>query len=365
MKALFTKISMLAVTAAILNFNASAKIWRVNNNGNNPIPAIVSDFPSSTTLQQVNDNSSVASGDTIHLEQSPTTYGNCIFTKRLIVIGAGYFLNLNPNTQVNNSYGTITGDLTFYNAGSASSFVYGCQVGNVYMGVNNLTISRCHFPAVSCLVGNNSTGNIDGMSLRQCFFSGNIGPVNMIRNNTGTGIVTNMNIYGNIIAPLQYGINLDSKVSGIFKNNVVSVYYTPITIQGFYVVNNLTYCSQGNYPNSFSNCNVEFNAGLYASHFVTGMGGTGTTYGTGNSTKTLAQMGFLGGASTDGAYQLANTSVVLGIGKDGNDLGAYAGDYPYKLSGIAPVPNIYGLTIAPITAGAATISVTVTAKGNN
>ncbi len=364
MKALFTKISLLAVTAVIFNFNASAKIWRVNNNGNNPVPAIVSDFPISTTLQQVNDNGLVASGDTIHLEQSPTTYGNCIFTKRLIVIGAGYFLNQNPNTQVNTSYGSITGDLTFYNSGSASSFVYGCQVGNVYMGANSITISRCLFPTGACFIGNNSTGNIDGMSLKQCIFNVNLNTSN-IRNNTGTGIVTNMNIYGNIITGGYTGLNLDARVSGILKNNVVSVLYNPLNIQGFYVVNNLTYSSQGNYQNTFTNCNVEYNAGTQPTHFVTGVLGSGSTYGTGNSTKTLAQMAFLGGASTDGTYQLGAGSTVIGIGKDGNDLGAFAGDYPYKLSGIAPIPNIYGLTIAPITAGATTISVTVTAKGNN
>jgi hypothetical protein len=365
MKALFTKIILSAVTAAIFTTNANAKIWRVNNNGNNPVPAIVSDFPSSTTLQQVNDNALVSSGDTIHLEQSPTSYGNCIFNKRLIVIGAGYFLNQNPNTQVNNSYGSKTGDLTFYNAASASSFVYGCEVGNVNMGVNNLTIARCYFPSVSCLIGNNSTGNIDGMSLRQCVFGGSIGAVFIIRNNTGTGLVTNMNVYGNIIVPTFYGINLDNRVSGIFKNNVVSVFYNPIQVQGFYVVNNLTYSSQGAYPNSFTNCNVEYNAGTQPSHFVTGMAGSGTTYGTGNTTKTLAQIAFLGGSSSDGFYQLGAGTAVAGIGKDGNDLGAFSGDYPYKLSGIAPVPNIYALTIAPITAGAATISVTVSAKGNN
>ncbi len=365
MKALSTKLAITLMAITVFNFNANAKIWRVNNNGNNPVPAIVSDFPSSTTLQQVNDNASVLSGDTIHLEQSPTTYGNCIFTKRLIVIGAGYFLNQNPNTQVNNSYGSKTGDLTFYNAASASSFVYGCEVGNVNMGVNNLTVARCYFAATSCLIGNNTAGNIDGMSLRQCVFGGNIGGIYIIRNNTGTGLVTNMNMYGNIIVPTFYGVNLDNRVSGIFKNNVVSVFYNPVNLQGFYVVNNLTHSSQGAYPNGFTNCNVEYNSGTQANHFVSGMSGSGTTYGTANTTKTIAQFAFLGGASSDGFYQLGATTTVAGIGKDGNDLGAFSGDYPYKLSGIAPVPNIYAITIAPITAGAATISVTVSAKGNN
>ncbi len=354
----------IVLSVLIFSNSAQAKIWRLNNNGNLPIPAILSDFPAATTLQQVNDNVSVLSGDTIHVEQSPTTYGPCIFTKRLIVIGSGYFLNLNPNTQVNTSYGSIVGDLTFYNAAAASSQVYGLQVGNVFMGVNNLVIGRCYFPSVSCLIGNATTGNIDGMSLRQCVFGGNIGATYMIRNNSGTGNVTNMNIYGNIFVPLQYGIGLDTRVSGIFKNNIVAVYYNPLSIAGFYVVNNITMSSQGAYPNTFTNCSVEYNIGQHANHFVT-PSGTGTTYGLGNVAKSPAQIAFLGGASSDGYYQLAPASEAIGAGKDAVNCGAFAGDYPYKLSGIAPVPNIYGLTVAPISAGASTINVTVTAKGNN
>ena len=365
MKALSTSIAITLMAIVFLNFKASAKIWRVNNNGNNPVPAIVSDFASATTLQQVNDNVSVLSGDTIHLEQSPTTYGPCAFSKRLIVIGAGYFLSLNPNTQVNTSYGTKVGILTFYDPASAGSFVYGCEVGQVNMGVNNLTVARCYFNAASCLIGNVTTGNIDGMSLRQCILSNSVGLTNIIRNNTGAGLVTNMNIYGNIISPTYYGASLDNRVSGIFKNNVVYVYYTPLQLQNFYVVNNLTISVNGNYPNTFTNCNVEYNAGTQATHFVTGVLGSGSTFGLGNTTQTFAQMAFLGGTSTDGYYQLGTGSTVVGKGNSGNDLGAFSGDYPYKLSGIAPVPNIYALTIAPISAGATTISVTVTAKGNN
>ena len=364
MKALSTSIAITLMAIVFLNFNASAKIWRVNNNGNNPVPAIVSDFPSATTLQQVNDNATVASGDTIHLEQSPTTYGACIFTKKLIVIGAGYFLSQNPNTQVNTSYGTKVGNLTFYDPASASSFVYGCEVGNVYMGVNGLTIARCYMPSGLCYIGNNTTGNIDGMNIRQCFFAGSTAGLAPITNNTGTGTVTNMNINGNILKPTYFGISLDARVSGIFKNNVLSnTYYSPINLQNFYVVNNL--CTNNGNGNSFTNCTVEYNSGVTASQFFSGMSGSGTTYGTGNTTQTLAQMAFLAGASTDGYYQLGAASTVAGNGKGGNDLGAFSGDYPYKLSGIAPVPNIYSLTIASIPAGATTISVTVTAKGNN
>ena len=362
MKALSTSIAITLMAIVFLNFNANAKIWRVNNNGNNPVPAIVSDFPLSTTLQQVNDNVSVVSGDTIHLEQSPTTYGNCIFTKRLIVIGAGYFLNQNPNTQVNNSYGSTAGVLTFNNTGSAGSEVWGLTVGNVFAGQNNLTIARCYFPSAILYIGNATPTAINNVTLKQNkidmqFAAGTPG----ISVALGTiGNVTNANIYGNIItANPSYagtGIYLPGNVSGIMKNNVVYS-NTPINAANFYVVNNLF-----NGGMTFNNCNIEYNISTVA---ITGSGGGGNSFGSGNQTKTWAQIAFLGGSSPDGSFQLGPTSVAIGAGNSGVDCGAFAGDYPYKLSGIAPVPNIYTLTIAPITAGAATISVTVSAKGNN
>ncbi len=356
-----TKLFALLLIVTISNC-AYAKIWRLNNNGNNQIPAITSDFPSSTTLQQAHDNVSVANGDTLHVEQSPTTYGNCIFSKRLVLIGAGYFLNSNPNTQVNNSWGATVGNLTFYTAASAGTQIYGLTTANLYMGVNNLLIGRCNITGIT-YIGNTSTTNIDGMTLRQNYF--NVSSQTAIQNNSGTGSVTNMTIQNNIIVPLGYtsGISLGANVSGLIKSNYVASYYGVITVYNFYVVDNICY-SSANSINTFYNCNIEFNAGNIAAHFQA-PNGTNNTVGTGNLVKSLAQVAFVGGTSPDAYYQLGAGSEVKTVGKDGVDLGVFAADYPYKLSGIAPVPNIYGLVIDPISPGAATIHVTVTAKGNN
>ena len=134
-------LSFVLLIIALSFFNTSyAKIWRLNNNGNNPIPAIGADFTG--TLQAAHDNASVVSGDTIHIEQSPTTYGNCTFTKRLVLIGPGYFLSTNPQTQVNTDYAATVGILTFYNANAAGSQVYGLTISTTYLGVNNLLLDR-------------------------------------------------------------------------------------------------------------------------------------------------------------------------------------------------------------------------------
>ncbi len=362
MKFTLAKTSLFLFALVLFN-SAQAKIWRLNNNGNLPNPAIVADFTG--TLQAVHDNASVATGDTIHVEQSPTTYGPCTFTKRLVVIGSGYFLNKNPFTQVNRDYGSTVGDLTFYNNNTSGTHVYGLTTGNVYMGVNNLLMARNNITGI-LFIGNTNTNNIDGMTVRQCYFNGSA-PSNqaMIRSNTGTGLITNMAFINNIFGYpnyYNYSFILNDKVSGILKNNVIAG-SLGMSIQNFYVVNNIGF-SAANNGNTFTNCVIEYNTGIVAGMYVT-PGGTNNTIGLGNQTKAVAQIALLGGTSTDNQYSLAVSSECIGAGKDGADCGAFGGDYPYKLSGIAPVPNIYAVTIAPISAGSSTISVTVSAKGNN
>ena len=352
----------LFLFALVLFNTAQAKIWRLNNNGNAPNPAIVADFTG--TLQAVHDNASVVSGDTIHIEQSPTTYGNCIFTKRLVVIGAGFFLNQNPFTQVNIDYGSTVGDLTFYNNNASGSHVFGLTTGIIYMGVNNLLIARCQLTSL-LYIGNTGATDLNGMTVRQCFLSGQtVNGQAMVRSNTGTGLVSNMDFSNNIFRfpGFNSGLVLNAKVSGLFKNNVINTYYSS-NIQNFYVLNNIGF-SGGNASNTFTNCVVEYNVGTTAGMFVT-PAGTNNTIGLGNQTKTVAQIALLGGTSIDNGSSLAVSSECIGAGKDGTDCGAFGGDYPYKLSGIAPVPNIYKVVIAPISAGSSSISVTVSAKGNN
>ena len=83
-------MKVLAVLAFVfVTLSAQAKIWRVNNN-----VGITADF---TTLQ--NAHNAAASGDTIYVEGSNTSYGALNCSKQLTIIGPGYFLDLVPNTQ--------------------------------------------------------------------------------------------------------------------------------------------------------------------------------------------------------------------------------------------------------------------------
>jgi hypothetical protein len=341
--------------------SAFAKIWRLNNNGNSPLPAIQANFTG--TLQAAHDNASVLSGDTIHVEQSPTTYGACIFTKRLILIGAGYFLNSNSNTQVNTSWGCTVGDLTLRNINCAGSQIWGLTCGNVNAGQSNLIIGRCYFNTSQIVLGSTDNSNLNNIKIQQNYFSL---PTNWgINNAVGTGDVTNVGIYNNVMthSVLGRGITLSNKFSGIIKNNVIYSYYEPISVSNFYVLNNIM-ISAVTFGATYNNCNVEYNRATNA-NLLAAASGAGNTFGMGNVVNTLAQIAFVSGSSPDNNLNITTSSVAVDAGKLGVDCGAFEGDYPYKLSGIPPVPNIYSLSIAPIASGASSITVTVSAKGNN
>jgi hypothetical protein len=356
---------ILSIVAFLLiSATASAKIWRLNNNNGGTInPNIKTDFLQGVTLQQAHDSAKVLSGDTIHIEQSNTTYGNCIFTKRLTVIGVGYFLNQNPNTQVQTSFSSPVGNLTINNPAAAGTHILGLQTGAISIGVSNVKIAYNNFLYVG--IGSGTSTSTDNTQILSNYCS-NGNSYFAIYSIAGAGLNTNISIYGNILlTSVSYNaISLNSTCSGILKNNVLYSYYNCIgSLYNFYVVNNMGYTTSGG-GNTFYNCVIEHNMGISAAMFQTPSGTGNTTNATNNTVQSFANMLFAGGTSPDGYYKLQPGSPAKNAGKSGVDMGAFAGDFPYSLSGIANIPNIYQLNIATIPAGASTMSVTISAKSN-
>ncbi|MEO7312251.1 MAG: hypothetical protein ABIX01_17755 [Chitinophagaceae bacterium] len=362
MKQVLLSIALVTVVCTA----ASAKIWRLNNNNGGAIsPTIKTDFLQGVTLQQAHDSAKVLSGDTIHIEQSNTTYGNCTFTKRLTVIGVGNFLGMNPNTQVQTSFNSLVGAITITSPSAAGTQILGLQATYIIAGANNVKVAYCYFGYVE--IGSGSAANTDNIQISDNYCN-NGNTYYCISSSAGTGLNTNVGIYGNILltSTSYQTINLNSNSSGIVKNNILYGYYTCFgALYNFYVVNNMSYNTGGaGYANNFYNCVIEYNMAPYASSYQT-PGGTGnTTNATNNTLQTVANMLFAGGASTDGQWKLQPGSPAKNAGKSGVDLGAFAGDFPYSLSGIVNIPNIYQLNIATIPAGASTMSVTLSAKSN-
>jgi len=173
---------------ALIASNAFAKIWRVNNTAH--------------------DATTVLAGDTLHLEPSLVSYGSLTSTKKLIILGPGYFLNLNANQQANPIPATIE-NFTL-NAGSSGTVISGLTItGNSSISTGNITIMRNNCSGVIYLSANYSYSNviISGNYLRNVAWQGS----------TGTALITNVMIFNNYI----YNVTLQAQFSGVIANNVI------------------------------------------------------------------------------------------------------------------------------------------------
>jgi len=117
MKLLIRVFTLSLSLSVLLILTASASKWRVNNSG------IQAGFNS---VQQAVSSSQVLPGDTLYVEGSPFSYGNVDLTKRLVIIGPGYFLGQNPETQA--CLSTAIFENIAFNAESDGSFMTGMTV---------------------------------------------------------------------------------------------------------------------------------------------------------------------------------------------------------------------------------------------
>ena len=324
---------------AMFTVNVSfAKIWRVNNTG---VPA---DF---TNAQAANDAAGVLSGDTIHIEPSGTSYGDLALTKRLVIIGNGYFLgsaasNSNPDLQANTAISYI-GNLYVY-AGGSNSVIMGMTFNYAYIGystyVNNLLFRRNRVLARVYFYNGGSTN----VQVMQCYIEGDV---------VQTTSHTNVLLANNIIVQ---GVSFDGDDNGTFQNNVLHAtgagYGSSFT--GFTLRSNIMLAG----TISLTTCLVEFNLG------------NSTQFGTATGNQQNIDMstvftGYpaIGINSYDGRYVLKTGSPAIAAGYGSVDCGAYGNTPAYVKSGIPDVPSIYKLSVPPIVTNN-TLSVIVSTRIN-
>ena len=124
---------ILTFLLSILTNNLSlADIWIVNNQ-----PGFNANFSS---IQDANDTAN--SGDTLYVIGSPINYGAVTISKTLSIIGPGYFLSENPNTQENKHPANVF-ELTILQ-GADSTKLVGMSVETINIYSNNAIIKRNH-----------------------------------------------------------------------------------------------------------------------------------------------------------------------------------------------------------------------------
>lgn len=306
---------------------ATAKIWIADANPGDT----GADFK---TIQAAHDGASA--GDTIYCVGSAQSLGDVTFTKKLVVIGPGYFLSENSGLQASPSSAKF-GQLTF-STGSEGSVIIGCEIqGGVTINTSNISILRNFLNYGNWTDLGNRNGNI---YIQQNFINSSVGEHYLAYGNNGPVFITNNFIKG--------GIQLASSDNAIIENNVIA--------------NNVT-C----YNSTFQN-----NMIISGSFTGTGNGifnnicnSTQFSNANGNIPNTDTSTVFVNTGSTDGRYQLKASSPAKGAGVGGVDIGMFGGMNPYVLSGVPPIPSIFYFTAPFYGSKSQGLQVHIKAKVNN
>jgi hypothetical protein len=294
---------------------------RVNNN-----PGIDADY---TNLQDAHDNAK--NGDTIYVEGSTTDYAGANLSKKLTIIGPGYFLSENDSTQANGLEAKFNGEIKF-DAGSEGSVITGCTTESyyLYITVDNVSIIRCNLYQIYI------NADVNNILILQNY-------VVNIETSNNNGKITNSVISNNIVyREIKCGIN-----SGQLQitNNIIfntSSSHNPIDVYNSSIINNII-CNP--------NYSITENTGNTITNNILAVDGTNAN---GNQYNVAMASVFVDyndtqGYSTDGKWQLKNGSPAIGAGAGGVDCGVYGGVKPYVLSGLPDLPHIYEASI-PATA---------------
>lgn len=368
-------ILLFVVTAILTTFitqSSFAKIWRINNHSNYDGSTLWGDnfggtaaYPVFAQINQAVAFGIVNDGDTLHVEGSTVIYAAATITKRLIIIGTGYFLTNNPKVSNNVLEAHIA--RVYFNAGSENSQLIGVSIVNagnaadrdVYINVNGITVKRCR------IEGQVVFGfPLSDVYILQNFFS------NVVTNNA---LATN----GNALFTPPTDI--------IFNNNICQKTFTwgtplanPTTMWPILQCNNNVFDG----PDNLANPNLAFSTSEFKNNILMptnavvkiaatpgnvsyNIGTLSTQFGTADNNLVVPAITtlFATPSTPDASYQIADGTVADNSGSDGTDRGAFGGTAVtsrYTLSGLAAVPVIYQITSPGATS--TTLPVTIQAR---
>lgn len=312
MKRIVSSTLCLLIFYCIFSVPAFADKFRVNNTG------LVVDF---TSAQQAVESSMVHHGDTLFFESSTFSYGNITLTKRLTLVGPGYFIGQNTETQANIAPAIL--ENVNFNEGSQGSLMTGMTVNSwitvsdtgIILTRNNLSSLNISNTGYESYIGQNFIYQMGVYSAHSVIITNNV----FTRNSPCWGgyclyidSYSNATVTNNIFCGCQI-IN-----NGIYRNNIATG--TP---------------SGSNDGFSSTNCTITNNIGA------------STQYGSSNGNQQNIDMAtvFVNTGSEDGKYQLLPDSPAAGAGFEGVDCGIFGNSSPYVLSGMPNLPSVWSIYI--------------------
>lgn len=290
---------LLILAAICMTMAANAKILRVSNVSGSSAPY--------TTIEDAHNDASA--GDTIMVDASVTRYGksyDIALTKRVVLIGPGYWLVQNKLVEEGAGYAYVSG-LVIKAVGTV---VKGMTLGSIGIQAKNVVVNRCNIGNVFIKSG------CDNAIISQCFISGEVNGdesnYHMITNNLFTTTQPYLDIVG--------------------VNNSYIAYNT---------------CRANKFEFNTSNCTIENNLLMEI-----GNGGTGNSFNNNYLTDIINTQATDDFIDSD-YFNLEIPSEVLSL------YGAFAGESPYVISGIPTGPYIIGIDVPSTVEEGSTTTVTI------
>lgn len=331
------QILTLLIVLFLGSLSLNATIWRINN-----IPGTDAHF---TTPQAANDSSFVLDGDTLLIEGSTVSYGGATFNKKLVIIGPGYFLGQNPETQAN----LATADLTTvtFSSGSDTSILVGISFmggsnSTLTINANAVTIQRCYLNAYTRIAINaNNT-----LILQNYINTTNSYDVITVGDGIPTTFIQN-NFINSYYSTSYEAIIITGTSTAIISNNII---YGYLTLRNSTFTNNILRAGvfNDNTNNTITNniCNAtQFPAGT-------------------NMQNVNMDSVFVGTGTTDSQWQIKDTSFARTYGVDNAECGIFGGVNPYVLSGMPPVPSVYYFSAPSTVSSVSGLPVSIKIKTN-
>ena len=322
-------ISTVILISVFFVAQAFATIYHVNSNPGSQD----ADF---TTLQAAHDGAS--DGDTLYCYGSSISYGDVTFTKKLCVIGPGYFLGENGNLRANTGEAK-TGEISF-NAGSEGTLFTGMYVCDhkVYINTSSITFKRNRINTYVDGYNNSGyvielAGDVSNIIIAQnymvntCSYGGSYDSPRVIGIRSGDSNVTITNNYLK-----TYSVDKSKEAIKCESSSIMNITISHNVLHGTLEA---------------KNANVNHNILLdgyfwYENASYTYNIGDDGQFGSENGNFTASSDTlFVGTGSSDGKWQLKEGSPAIGAGYGGVDIGMFGGSTPYKLSGIVALPSIY------------------------
>lgn len=343
MKKAFLVLSVSLFVGFVSITSSFATVYVVNNYG-------PGDFDDVSTAID-----GAAAGDTLYIIGSPINYGSITLTKRLTLIGPGYFLDQNPNSYANKLRAQIqyiyidSDDMTNperdLNTGAAGSTLIGLDNYSypIYVRANNVTIDRCR--SYYIIGEGNTVSTPSNLLLSRSFISSYVSNISgsTIKNSIIQGSSGLDNVTNTLVTHCDIYYVYTAETSGCIFTNCK--FYSTYILQ-FQDPNNVRHCI---FTNGDPSGDPDYNVGTNNIFSV-----TDAAYYISPAPE-----------AEDAQFQLSATSPGIGAGEGGVDVGPFGGTTPYILSGLPPIPVVYEIT-APTSVNAPDgLPVTIKVRAQN